>query len=86
MKHPIKITVEWYPGHVPPPADPNDNATSVEVLVYTNLDFYCKARYDFHYKEWYITEGSDLEGELVFEENEHVVCWMYFPQPPARKQ
>ena len=60
--------------------EPGYNRSSIEVLVYTNEGFYTKARYDFEYGEWYITEGEDLEGSLCFNDDEVVLCWMPFPK------
>lgn len=84
MKTIVETTVKWCPGHTTPAKDGSrDFEVSVEVLAYTNLGFYCKARYDYRNKEWYITDGEDMDcGGLVWEDGEHVVCWMYLPKPP----
>lgn len=81
-KQRINITVTWIPAEELPKKDRDDQ--SVEVLAYTNQDFLLKARYDYRYKEWYITEGEDSDNGLCFNEGEKVIYYMYYPQAPKK--
>lgn len=79
----IDVIVTWIPASELPKRDSTrHNIESVEVLAYTNQNFLIKARYDYQYNEWYITEGEDLEGSLCFNDGEEVIYYMYFPKLP----